>query len=45
MDASFVERGSGMDYKEEIVKLLDKISDGWILKQIYRFIVNITKEV
>jgi hypothetical protein len=33
-----------MDYKKLIVELLDKIDDGWILKQIYMFIVNMTKE-
>lgn len=32
-----------MDYKKEIIKLLDKIDDSWILNQIYRFITNILK--
>lgn len=33
-----------MNYKEEIYKLISNIHNEWILKQIYRFIVNITKE-
>lgn len=33
-----------MDYKEECKKMLDEIADGWILKQVYRFIKNITKD-
>lgn len=33
-----------MDYKQEIEKLLKGIDNEWILKQIYRFIKNITKE-
>ena len=31
-------------HKKEILNLLDKISDSWILWQMHRFIVNITKE-
>lgn len=33
-----------MDYKKEILKMLEKIDNEWILKQIYRFVKNITKE-
>ena len=33
-----------MDYKKEILKMLEKIDNEWILKQIYRCIVNIAKE-
>lgn len=33
-----------MDYKTEIMSMLEKIENEWILKQIYRCIVNITKE-
>ena len=32
-----------MDYEKEIYKLLENISDVWILRQIYLFIKNITK--
>lgn len=31
-----------MDYKEKIVEMIDKISDEWILMQIYRYIKNMT---
>lgn len=33
-----------MDYKQEIEKQLKDIDNEWILKQIYRFVKNITKE-
>lgn len=33
-----------MDYKKEILKMLENIDNEWILKQIYRCIVNIAKE-
>lgn len=33
-----------VDYKREIIKVIQEISDYWILKQIYRCIKNITKE-
>lgn len=32
------------DYKQEIAKQLKDIDNEWILKQIYRYIRNITKE-
>lgn len=32
-----------MSDKQEIIELLEMIDDWWILKQIYRFIKNITK--
>ena len=32
------------DCKKECIKLLNEITDDWILWQIYRLIVNITKE-
>lgn len=32
-----------MDYKKLIIEMLDKIDNYWILEQIYRCIVNITK--
>lgn len=31
------------EYKELILELLEGISDEWILMQIHRFIVNITR--
>lgn len=31
-------------YKRRIIEMVDGISDDWILKQIYRFIINMTKE-
>lgn len=33
-----------IDYREESKKLLDEITDDWILRQVYRCIKNITKE-
>lgn len=33
-----------IDYKEEIVAKLSEITAEWIIKQIYRCIINITKE-
>lgn len=33
-----------IDYREESKKMLDEITDDWILKQVYRCIKNITKE-
>jgi len=36
--------GIEMDYKQEIEKQLKDIDNEWILKQIYRFVKNITKE-
>lgn len=33
-----------MDYKRLIFEAVKKIEDEWILMQIYRCIVNITKE-
>lgn len=32
-----------VDYREESKKMLDEITDDWILEQIYRCIKNITK--
>ena len=32
-----------MNYKQEIFRLLEQIEDNWILQQIYRCVVNITK--
>lgn len=32
------------NYKNGCIKLLNEITDDWILWQIYRVIVNITKE-
>lgn len=31
-----------VDYREESKKMLDEITDDWILKQVYRCIKNIT---
>lgn len=31
------------DYQREIIKLVQKIKDVWILNQILKFIKNITK--
>lgn len=35
---------STADYGELIVEMVHKISDRWILEQIYRYIRNMTKE-
>lgn len=40
---NFVFRGNEY-YKRKIIEMVDGISDVWILKQIFRCIVNITKE-
>lgn len=40
-DVVFKEREA---YKEKILMMLEEVNDEWILKQIYRTIVNITKE-
>lgn len=32
-----------MDFKKEINELLDKIDDEWILAQVLKFIVNISR--
>lgn len=32
------------DYKDIIIEKVGKIEDYWILREIYRFIINITKE-
>lgn len=32
------------DCKKECIKLLNEITDDWILWQIYKVIINITKE-
>lgn len=33
-----------IDYREESKKMLDEITDDWILKQIFIFVQNMTKE-
>lgn len=33
-----------VDYKEESKKMIDEISDDWVLKQIYIYIGNMKKE-
>lgn len=33
-----------MDCKKKIIELVEKIEDLWILEQILRAIINITKE-
>lgn len=33
--------GETIDYKQEILKILETISDEWILKQIHRCIKNL----
>ena len=33
-----------IDYREESKKILDEITDDWILKQVYRCIKNLTRE-
>lgn len=33
-----------MEYKGEIIKMLENIKEEWILQQIYEFVVNMTKE-
>lgn len=33
-----------MDYKKEIIEMVKSIKDPWILKQIYRCIMNALKE-
>lgn len=32
------------NYKEKIIEMIEKIENQWILKQILRVIINITKE-
>ena len=32
-----------MDYREEIINRIELIRSEWILSQIYKFIINITK--
>lgn len=32
------------EYIKQIVKILLKINDTWVLNQIYRCVVNVTKE-
>lgn len=32
------------DYKDIIIEKVGKIEDYWILREIYRFIINMTKE-
>lgn len=32
------------DYKELIIELLESIQDEWILMQIHKFAINMTKE-
>lgn len=39
-----IERKSAEYHRKEILNLLDKIGDSWILWQMHRFIVNMTKE-
>ena len=33
-----------MEYKGEIITILENIKEEWILQQIYEFVVNMTKE-
>lgn len=33
-----------IDYREESKKMVDNITDVWILEQVYRCIKNMTKE-
>lgn len=33
-----------MDYRAEILKMLEKIENEWILKRIYLFTIGMTKE-
>jgi hypothetical protein len=37
-------RASYKDYKEMSKEILETIKDEWILKQVYLFMINITKE-
>lgn len=32
------------EYKEKIIQMIHRISDSWVLEQIYKFVVNMTKE-
>lgn len=32
------------EFKEKIIQMIHGISDSWILEQIYKFVVNMTKE-
>lgn len=36
-----MEKTNTIDYRKEILSLLEKISDEWVLKQIYRCIKNL----
>ena len=40
-----IEWKSAEYHRKEIFNLLDKISDSWILWQMHRFIVNITRRI
>lgn len=35
--------GGGKTYKEKIIEMVEQVEDEWILNQIYKCIVNITK--
>ena len=39
----YEEMKTNEDMKREITNLLEAVEDGWILEQIYRCIINITK--
>lgn len=37
--------GGGVNsYKEKIISMVNQIEDIWILEQIHKFIINMTKE-
>ena len=33
-----------MEYKGEIITMLENIKEEWLLQQIYEFVANMTKE-
>lgn len=43
-DYEYISEDSRTDYRDRIVGMVVKIENPWILKQILRFIVNMTKE-
>lgn len=44
MDCGYICEDSQKDYKDQIIGMVVKIDNLWILKQILQFIVNMTKE-
>lgn len=43
-DCEYISEDSQQDHKDKIIRMVVKIENPWILKQILQFIVNMTKE-